>query len=432
MADIREIAEIVSDYIKTKGELKADFSIMSTEVREISMKDGDFTLFRTLFDNNIAIKVIKDHKKGTKHINKCTKEAVEAAIDEAVESAEVGDADECFDIAPAIKGEKFSQGAIVPDIEKLMERTKELADDIARDFKKIKIMEMFVKYNSGEEVFFNTNGTRDESEWGSYELFMEFAGNDGENSTGVSVTNVSFTNLDKKLMDLGSVRKDLEDAENSLNPINIGDKFEGDIITAPMCGLQLLYFVCGNAAFDSALINKTSRWLGKVGEQVASPLLTLRNAPWDERMGVHETHTDDGFRTENYDLIENGILKGYHAGLYASNKCGVKRAGCSGIYPVIEPGDTSYEDMIKSIKRGLIVGQVSCGTPGASGELSGVAKNAFYIEDGVIKGAVMEVMISANVYDMVQNIKAISKEQVCTGNMVMPYLQIEKVTISGN
>ena len=88
--------------------------------------------------------------------------------------------------------------------------------------------------------------------------------------------------------------------------------------------------------------------------------------------------------------------------------------------------------MIKSIKRGLIVGQVSCGTPGASGELSGVAKNAFYIEDGVIKGAVMEVMISANVYDMVQNIKAISKEQVCTGNMVMPYLQIEKVTISGN
>jgi PmbA protein len=431
MADIREIAEIVSDYIKTKGDIKADFSIMSTEVREISMKDGNFTLFRTLFDNNISIKVIKDHKRGTKSINKCTKEAVIAAIDEAIESAEVGDADECFDIAPAIKGEKFSQGAIEPDIEKLMERTKELADDIARDFKKIKIMEMFVKYNSGEEVFFNTNGTRDESEWGSYELFMEFAGNDGENSTGVSVTDVSFTNLDKKLIELGSVRKDLEDAENSLNPITISDKFEGEIIASPMCGLQLLYFVAGNAVMDQALINKTSRWLGKIGEQVASPLLTIRNAPWDERMGVHETHTADGFRTENYDLIENGVLKSYAASLYGANKCGVERAGCSGIYPVIEAGDTSYDDMIKSIKKGLIVGQVSCGMPGASGELSGVAKNAFYIEDGAIKGAVMEVMFSANIFDMVQNIKAISKEQVCNGSMVMPYIQFDKVTISG-
>ena len=432
MANLQEVSEIISEYIKTKGDIKADFTISETETNEITMKDGKFTLFRTLFDNDIAIKVIKDHKKASTSINKCDRESVEKAIDEVIASAEAGSPDECFDIAPGLEPEKFSMGALNPDIEKLMERTRELADDIAAKHKNILVIEMFAKYVKSHSLFINTNGTKDEAEAGCYIVMIEFAGNDGKSSTGVAGAAVTFDNLDERLINLGSFEKDLTDAENSLNPMRINDKFVGDIILTPGCAAQMIGGVLANAVVDYALISKTSLWMDKLGEQVASPLLTVRSNPSDERIVLREVHTADGFRSEDYDIIENGVLKSFAVSLYAANKCGVKRAPNSSFDLIVEGGDTPYEDMVKGVKKGLIIGSVSAGQPGANGEMSGVAKNAFYVENGEIKGAVIETMISGNLFDMMKNIKAISKEQMCDGGMVMPSILVGNVTISGN
>ena len=432
MANVQELSEVISEYLKTKENVKADFTVSETEQREITVKDGKFTLFRTLFDNDVSIKVIKDHKKGTASTNDCTNEAVKKLVDDVLASAEVGNPDENFDIAPGLEPEKFTNKALVPDIDKLIERTSELSEDIAKRHKNIKLMEMFTKYVHGHSIFMNTNGTRDESEYGYYEVVVEFAGNNGEESTGIAGTYVVIDNLDERFIDLGSIEKDLTDAENSLNPIRIGDKFEGDVILTPSCAAQFLGAVIGNSLVDHVLINNTSMLLGKLGEQIASPLLTVRSNPWDERIIIHEVHTADGFRSKNYDIIENGVLKSYAATLYAANKCKIDPALNTGFYLVVDAGDTAYEDMVKGIKKGLIVGEISGGMPSANGEMSGVAKNAFYVEDGEIKGAVMETMISGNLFELLKNIKVVSKEQLCNGNMVMPYLLVGNVTISGN
>ena len=147
-------------------------------------------------------------------------------------------------------------------------------------------------------------------------------------------------------------------------------------------------------------------------------------------MGI-ESFTDDGFRSEDYTIIENGVLKSYMTSLYAANKCKVERAKNSGFDLVIEGGDVALADMIKGIKRGLIVGAVSCGMPSGNGELSGVAKNSFYVEDGQIKGAVTETMINFNLADMMQNVTVLSKEVLCDGTMVVPYIEVSHVLISG-
>ena len=118
--------------------------------------------------------------------------------------------------------------------------------------------------------------------------------------------------------------------------------------------------------------------------------------------------------------------------LYAANKTGLSVTKNDGGAFVIDEGDTPVADMIASVKRGLIVGGFSGGQPGANGEFSGVAKNSFYVEDGKIKGAVMETMISGNLEAVFANVKAISKEQVLDGNSALPYLQTGGITISGN
>lgn len=191
----------------------------------------------------------------------------------------------------------------------------------------------------------------------------------------------------RPFLELGRVDKDLQDAEDSLNPMTVDGKFEGEVIFTPACAAQMVYYALSNFISDSVILDKTGLWFGKLGEQVAS--------------------------------------------LYVSNKCEVPRAKNSGFDLVIEAGETSYQDMVKNMKRGLIVGAVSCGQPSANGELSGVAKNSFYVENGEIKGAVMETMINCNLAEMFKNVVSVSEEVLCDGGMVVPYIGVEHVVISG-
>ena len=431
MGNLHEISDIAIEYLKSKDGIKGDIHVYECETHEITMKDGKFTLFRTMFDENIRTKVIKDHKKGTGSINKFTKEAVIKVIDDAITSADAGEADVCFDIAPGFGEETYEMGVLEPDIDKLIERTKELAETITKRFKKIKLMELYTKYIRSTGVYINTNGSKEEKSCGYYQVVVEFAGNDGENSTGIAGSYAVFDSLDKELIEIGNIEKDLINTENSLNPITLKDKFDGDIILTPDCAVQLLSFLLSVGVGERNIIDKTSVWYDKIGQQVASPLLTLGANTWDDRIIDHETHTDDGFKSEDFTIIEKGVLKSYLLSLYGANKTGFERALNTSMAAVVEPGDTAYDDMIKSVKKGLIVGAVSCGIPSSNGEISGVAKNSFYVENGEVKSAVIETMISANLFDMFKNIKAISKEQLCNGTMVMPAIQISGVTISG-
>ncbi|MBP5256422.1 MAG: TldD/PmbA family protein, partial [Clostridia bacterium] len=133
----------------------------------------------------------------------------------------------------------------------------------------------------------------------------------------------------------------------------------------------------------------------------------------------------------NFNIIEKGVLNGHMLGLYVANKTGrpVVRSEFGAV--VIEGGDISLDDMIKGVDRGIIVGSFSGGAPGTNGEFSGVAKNAFLVENGRISGAVSEVMINGNLGQIFGNISAISRETVCDGGSVLPYMAFPHVVVSG-
>ena len=134
---------------------------------------------------------------------------------------------------------------------------------------------------------------------------------------------------------------------------------------------------------------------------------------------------------ENYDVIKNGVLQSFMLSLYVANKTGFERAKNTSYAIVIEGGDMSYEEMIRNVKSGMIVGGFSGGQPSVNGDFSGVAKNGFLIEDGNIKGAVTEVMISGNLSELLNHLVGISKETVADGDKVLPYMAFTDVVIAG-
>jgi len=87
--------------------------------------------------------------------------------------------------------------------------------------------------------------------------------------------------------------------------------------------------------------------------------------------------------------------------------------------------------MIKGIDRGILLNRFSGASPGPSGDVSGVAKNSFMIENGVVTDAISETMVSFNIVDILNTIPAISKERCENGSRILPWTCFDGVTISG-
>ena len=86
----------------------------------------------------------------------------------------------------------------------------------------------------------------------------------------------------------------------------------------------------GNFASDGCLIDGTSIWKDKLGEQVADPSFTMSFNPYSEDVIIPERYTEEGYPTENFDLIKDGRLVNFALSQYGANKTGGKRAGNSG------------------------------------------------------------------------------------------------------
>lgn len=431
MKTLREVSDELRDYISTKKDVKAQYTVSETETREITMENGDFSLFRTLFDNDVTVKVIKDNKIGNTSGNKFEKKALEKTVEDAILSAESGAADACYDIAPGMESAVFHKGPMEPDIDKLMQRAIELSDTIKEKYKKVLVMQIMLQYVKEHSFYRNTNGSEDGNYSAYYLVSVEFAGNDGADSTGICATYAVTDDLSRPFMELGKIESDIRDAENALNPVSVEGKFEGPVIFTPDAMAQMMQFAFSSFIDDTNILSGDAKWLGKLEEKVASEKLTVEIKPWDERIFGTEVHTGDGFRSEDFVLIENGMLKSYLTSLYVANKCNVPRAKNNEMAFIVPAGESSYADMIKTMDKGLIIGAISCGIPGANGEISGVAKNSFYVENGERKAAVTETMVSFNLSDMFLNIEEISKETVADGTKVMPYIKVGGITISG-
>lgn len=430
MKEIKKTTGYVEDLLKESSVDKYAFSLFQKETREFNADLGDFSLYRTVFSNGVTVTVYKDSKMGTKAGNDFSDEALKTTVDEAVLSAQSAVEDPAHDIAPKQDAEVFNCGCYEPDIDKFFSRVEELLSDIKAQYPKVKILNVYASHTKAHSLYKNSNGTNFEKLGGSYSVTLEFSGNDGENTTGLDYASLTVSSLDEPFINLGSFRVHLESAQNQLNLTSFDGKFEGTVLFTPDCFAEFVSFIEQNYVSSSVILDGTSLWKDKIGQLVADPRITISMNSSDPRIVEGEVYTSDGYRTQDVDIIKDGILKNHLLSLYVANKTGRPVTKNSSFDLVVKAGDTAYEDIVKSIDRGLLVGGFSGGQPGTNGEFSGVAKNSYYIEDGKIKGAVSETMINGNLGEMLNNVKAISKEVVCDGSMVLPYVAVNGIVIS--
>lgn len=431
MHDLKMIADKALAALKDNGADKAQCAVRFTETHEFNVDGGKFSLFRTLFDNSLSLTAVKDDKKGSVGINRLDDDSIAAAAVNCLAIADSGAADPAWVFAEKSENGFFTAGAPEADLDLLFDRTEELMRQIGEQFPLILMEQMIVTHKKRHSVFKNSLGVEYETLSGNYEISLMFSAHEGEKSSSFFGSGVLTDRLDVPFMELGTIREDLENVSKQLDTQPLEGKFTGVAVFPPSSLGTFIGSALGNFASDGTLLDGTSPWKDCLGKVVADPAITISAAPLDERIVCGERFTGEGFRSENYDIIRDGVLESFMLSGYVANKTGLPRAKNSSYAIVMKPGDMPYADIIAGIERGILVGRFSGGEPGTSGDFSGVAKNSFLIENGKITCALSETMISGNLGDLLKNVVAISSEVVCDGATVLPYAAFGGVTVSG-
>ena len=90
----------------------------------------------------------------------------------------------------------------------------------------------------------------------------------------------------------------------------------------------------------------------------------------------------------------------------------------------LDAGTTPLAELIAAVPHGALVDRLSMGAPAANGDFSGVIKNSFVIEGGVVGAALSEAMINGNMARMLLDVAAVSRERIDTGALLLPWLRI--------
>lgn len=410
---------------------KFSFAASMARKTEFNIDGGEFSLLRTVFNEAVSLTVYIDGKKGSAATNSLENESIDKALADAVSVAQSGMPDEAWDVSPYTEPRHFASGSRECDKASFFDSIEALRGDIERKYPLIMIEQLVADHKFSEGIFLNSNGVRFTSEKGCYGLDLMFSAHDGDNASSFFGTGVRFDSLDKPLLSLGSIASDLAAVEKQIYTSPFEGKFTGTALLSPAMVAEFLDMALGNFVSDAVIIEGISPWKDSLGKQVASPSLTVELAPSNESIVASESFTADGFVSEDFAVIKDGVLQSFLLSLYAANKTGHEREKNSSGALVIPAGDRSLDDIVAGIDRGILLGRFSGGQPGTNGDFSGVAKNSFLIENGRITTPVSEIMVGGNLADMLKNISAISAERIADGATLLPYIAFDGITVSG-
>lgn len=172
---------------------------------------------------------------------------------------------------------------------------------------------------------------------------------------------------------------------------------------------------------------------GRLGREIFSPLISFIDDPTYPGGLASTPYDDEGSVAHKTPIVEKGVLKNYLFNLDSAFEYGTKSTGngfkktlfAKGIdqRPAtygsnfnLLPGESTFEEMVQSMKRGLIVDQIMGGHTGniLAGEFGLTIVTGFLVEDGEIKGKVIDAMVSGNIYDLFKKVAMVGNEMQST------------------
>ena len=232
---------------------------------------------------------------------------------------------------------------------------------------------------------------------------------------------------------------------------------EMPVVLGPGWPGVLLHEAVGHG-LEADFNRKTSAFAGLIGQQVASPKVTVvDNGLMPGRRGSLNVD-DEGTPTQETVLIENGILKGFLSDKLNARLMGMPNTGSGrreSYHHIPMPrmtntymlnGDDTPEDIIKSVKRGLYAVNFGGGSVDiTNGKFVFSASEAYLIEDGIVTRPVKGATLIGNGPEALKYVSMVGNDlafdegigtcgksgQSVPVGVGMPTVKLDRMTVGG-
>ncbi|ENM3889456.1 metalloprotease PmbA [Vibrio cholerae] len=224
----------------------------------------------------------------------------------------------------------------------------------------------------------------------------------------------------------------LQAAENTVNRLDpqklktgqFPVMFAADVATG-LIGHLVMAISGGN------LYRKSSFLLDHLGKTILPTWFNISERPHVMRGLASSPFDSEGVRTQDLEIITDGVLATYLLTSYAARKMNMTPTGhAGGIHNwYVKSTGQNYQQMLKELGTGLLVMEVmGQGVNVVTGDYSRGAAG-FWVENGEIKYPVSEITIAGNLKQMLQQIVAVgsdieTRSQIQTGSILIESMKV--------
>jgi PmbA protein len=235
--------------------------------------------------------------------------------------------------------------------------------------------------------------------------------------------------------------KAVKDAAEALDPRPVKTQ-QAAVIFTPDVARALIGGIL--AAVNGERVLQGASFLAKkMGQKIASELLTIVDDGTREKGLASEPFDGEGVPTQRRALVERGVLAGFMYNTIVAKRAGVKSTGNAsrggftglpGIGPhnvIMAAGPAKPEDIIRATKTGLLLQEVTgYGINPVNGHFSGGA-GGFWIEEGKIAFPVKGLTIAGTAGDILNGIDMVADDVDLDRTMAAPTFRVRLLQIGG-
>jgi PmbA protein len=394
----------------------------STTVRAY---EGEVESLTQASSAGVGVRVVVDHREGFAYAGTLDEAAVLDALAEARDNATFGEPDEFNGLATPdgvdpVDLELWPEGlAHVPTADKVALALELEKATVGRDPRVGAVRLAMYSDSMGEGAVATSTGIR---AWGragtSYLMVQALAVHDGETqiagglSVGREVTDLSIDEAaDDAILRatrlLGSTKPATQRVTLVLEPR----------MTATILG------IVGGMLNGEAVLKGRSPFADRVGQAIASPLLTFVDDPTDARSLGAETHDGEGLACRRNQLVVDGVLQGFLHNTYTGRRSGTASTGSAqrGISSTpgvgagalaVAPGTGTHAEVLAGVDNGLFVTSMAglhSGVNPVSGDFS-VGVEGLMVRGGALAEPVREATIASTLQRLLLDISAVGAD----------------------
>jgi len=422
-SDLLTIAERVVEQATPGEQVEAYVSQgSSTEVKAFG---GEVESFTSATSQGIGIRVISDQRVGFAHAGSLEPNVVAETLAEARDNRAFSEPDEWVALSEPdgltpIVHDHWDDSVLTTSTEAKVQMALDIEQAVlGADPRVTGVRVASYSDGTGQMAFATSTGVRATDSGTGAQLSIAAMAKDGDDTQIASGWDVNRGPADLRP---DKVRDDAVHRVTRLLGASQPKSQKVTIVLEPRIAASIVGIMVGMLSGERMLKGRTP-FLDRVGEAIASPLLSVTDDPTDGRSFSATSVDGEGQTCRPLPLVDSGVLQGFLHNTYTGRRSGqgttanAKRGYRSspGVGPhaiVMTPGEGDLDSIVASVDNGLLVSSMAglhSGVNAVSGDFS-VGVEGLMIRDGSLAEPIREATIASTLQKMLTDIIAVGAD----------------------